>query len=237
MLHPFRRELYTVLCENPGTYLLELVDLLESRLGTLTWHLRVLETQGLIKSIKFAGKRLYYPRMLRTQEAEMAYSTLRSETAQKIFTYILNHPGCYQEQLAESLGVHHDTVRWHVSRMADAGLIRVERVGRTRRHYLAELGQALRDGSLNTITEAYVMFLMEKLEADCLNPVIVKKTPEQVSIRIDCPERGKDCFITIDLKEWHFEIIDETNTHSQDTPPCTNNENKNEHSESISDTS
>ncbi len=154
LLHPFRRELYTVLCENPGTYLLELVDLLESRLGTLTWHLRVLENEGLVKSIKFAGKRLYYPRMLRTQEAEMAYSTLRSETAQKIFVYILDHPGCYQEQMAEALGVHHDTIRWHVTRMNDAGLLRVERVGKTRRHYLAALGQALVDGSLNTISEA-----------------------------------------------------------------------------------
>lgn len=65
LLHPFRRDLYQVLCENPGTYLLELVSMLESPLGTLTWHLRILEREGLVKSIKFAGKRLYYPRMLR----------------------------------------------------------------------------------------------------------------------------------------------------------------------------
>ena len=54
LLHPFRRELYQVLCSNPGTYLLELVDILESPLGTLTWHLRILEREGLVKSLKFA---------------------------------------------------------------------------------------------------------------------------------------------------------------------------------------
>ena len=127
LLHPFRRELYQVLCSNPGTYLLELVDILESPLGTLTWHLRILEREGLVKSIKYAGKRLYYPKMLRTQEVEMAYLTMRSDTAQKVFAFVVNNSGCYQEQMAENLNVHHDTVRWHVSRMEEVGLIKVIR--------------------------------------------------------------------------------------------------------------
>ncbi|TFH00199.1 MAG: hypothetical protein E4H14_19935 [Candidatus Thorarchaeota archaeon] len=64
-------------------------------------------------------------------------------------------------------------------------------------------------GSLNMITEAYVLFLMEKLEDGCLNHEIVESTPEHVTIRIDCPERGKDCFITINLKDWEFRPIDD----------------------------
>ncbi|MFX1369589.1 MAG: winged helix-turn-helix transcriptional regulator [Promethearchaeota archaeon] len=209
LLHPFRRDLYQILCENPGTYLLELVEMLESPLGTLTWHLRILEREGLVKSIKFAGKRLYYPRMLRSQEAEMAYLTMRSDTAKQIFAYVVNNPGCYQEEMASSLGVHHDTVRWHVSRMEEVGLVRVEREGRKKKHYLDELGNALMAGSLNTISEAYVMFLMEKLEDGCLNPEIREATEDHVTIRIDCPERGKDCYITINLREWEFQIIDD----------------------------
>ncbi|NWF96591.1 MAG: helix-turn-helix domain-containing protein [Candidatus Thorarchaeota archaeon] len=215
LLHPFRRDLYTILCENPGTYLLELVDMLESPIGTLTWHLRILEREGLVKSIKFAGKRLYYPKMLRTREAEMAYSTLRTETAQRVFAFIVNNPGCYQEQLAEALSVHHDTIRWHVARMEQTGLIRVVREGRTKKHYLDELGTALVQGSLNSITEAYVMFLMEKLESGCLNPEIRERTPDHVTIRIDCPERGKDCFITINLTEWQFQFMEESETPSE----------------------
>jgi predicted transcriptional regulator len=209
LLHPFRRDLYQVLCENPGTYLLELVEMLESPLGTLTWHLRILEREGLVKSIKFAGKRLYYPKMLRSREAEMAYLTMRSETAQKIFAFIVNNPGCYQEQMAENLGVHHDTVRWHVTRMEEVGLCKVIKEGRKKKHYLDELGQALMEGSLNTISEAFVMFLLEKLEDGCLNPEIRESSEEQVTIRIDCPERGKDCFITIKLREWDFQFFDD----------------------------
>ncbi len=216
LLHPFRRDLYQVLCENPGTYLLELVDLLESPLGTLTWHLRILEREGLVRSIKFAGKRIYYPKMLRSKEAEMAYLTMRSETAQKIFSYIVNNPSCYQEEMAESLGVHHDTVRWHVTRMQGVGLVKVKRQGRKKRHYLDKLGKALLKGSLNTITEAYVIFLMEKLEDGCLNPEIREASTEQVLIRIDCPERGKDCFIRINLREWQFQFIDDDSDSNND---------------------
>lgn len=207
LLHPFRKELYQVLCENPGTYLLELVSLLESPLGTLTWHLRILEREGLVKSIKFAGKRLYYPKMLRSEEAEMAYLTMRSDTAKKIFSYVVNNPGCYQEQMAENLGVHHDTVRWHVSRMEKVGLVKVEKDGRKKKHNLAKLGEALLEGSLNFISEAYVLFLMEKLEDGCLNPAIVETSPEEILIRIDCPEKGKDCFLRVNLREWQFDLI------------------------------
>jgi len=215
LLHPFRRELYEVLCSNPGTYLLELVDILESPLGTLTWHLRILEREGLVKSIKFAGKRLYYPKMLRSEEAEMAYLTMRSDTAQKVFAFVVNNEGCYQEQMAENLGVHHDTVRWHVSRMEKVGLIKVVREGRKKRHYLADLGAALLKGSLNTITEAYILFLMEKLEDGCLNPQIKETTPDHVTIRIDCPERGKDCFITINLTDWEFQVVEDDEEESE----------------------
>lgn len=209
LLHPFRRDLYQVLCENPGTYLLELVELLESPLGTLTWHLRILEREGLVKSIKYAGKRLYYPKMLRSEEAELAYLTMRSDTAQRVFAHIVNNPGCYQEQMAEAIGVHHDTIRWHVTRMAEVGLIKVKREGRKKMHFLDTLGENLLKGSLNSITEAYVFFLMEKLEDACLAPEVRESTPDHITIRIDCPERGKDCFITINLTEWQFEFIEE----------------------------
>ncbi len=204
LLHPIRRELYQILCENPGTYLLELAELLEAPLGTLTWHLRILEREGLVKSIKFAGKRLFFPKMLRTQEAEMAYLTLRSKTARKIFQFVVNHPGCHQEQMAEVLHVHHDTIRWHVLRMERTGLIKIVREGRKKRHYLDHLGKALLEGSLNTISEAFVIFLMEKLEAGCLNPKIVERSKDRVTIAFDCPDVSTDCTITIDLKDWSF---------------------------------
>jgi predicted ArsR family transcriptional regulator len=120
--------------------------------------------------------------------------------------------------MAENLGVHHDTIRWHVSRMEEVGLCRVEKEGRKKKHFLDELGQALMAGSLNTISEAFVMFLLEKLEDGCLNPEIRESKEDHVTIRIDCPERGKDCFITINLREWDFQFFDDEEIAEADIP-------------------
>jgi DNA-binding transcriptional ArsR family regulator len=147
--------------------------------------------------------------MLRSKEAEMAYLTLRSDTAQRVFAFIVNNPGCYQEKMAEAIGVHHDTIRWHVTRMAEVGLIKVKRQGRKKIHFLDTLGENVLKGSLNTITETFVFFLMEKLEDACLAPEVRESTPDHITIRIDCPEKGKDCFITINLTEWQFEYVEE----------------------------
>ncbi|MEM2143446.1 MAG: helix-turn-helix domain-containing protein [Candidatus Thorarchaeota archaeon] len=217
LLHPLRRELYTVLCENPGSYLLDLVKILESPPGTITWHLRMLEKDGLVKSVKFAGKRLYFPKMLRSGEAEKAFSVLRSATSRRIFSYVINHLGCHQEQIAQALGMHHDTIQWHTSRMVQAGLIRTEQDGRKKKHYLDWLGEALIQGGVNTITEAYIRFLMDKLQDGCLNPEIVEKTPEKVTILIDCPDKRRRCHITIRLVEWDFQEIpqDEDNSSAE----------------------
>jgi hypothetical protein len=98
--------------------------------------------------------------------------------------------------------------------MEAIGLVKVVKQGRKKRHHLAQLGQALIAGSLNMITETFVLFLMEKLEDGCLNPEVREKTTDRITIRIDCPERGKDCFITINLKEWRFQTFEdeESNT-------------------------
>ena len=98
--------------------------------------------------------------------------------------------------------------------MEEVGLIKIVREGRKKRHYLDKLGELLLKGSLNTITEAYIMFLMEKLEDGCLNPEIRESTQEHITIRIDCPERGKDCFITINLTDWEFQFIDDEGNES-----------------------
>ena len=59
--------------------------------ATLLYHLGKLEEDGLIKSDKIDGKRIFFPRNLRTKELERAYMLLKNENALKIFHYILDH--------------------------------------------------------------------------------------------------------------------------------------------------
>ncbi|MEM2959186.1 MAG: winged helix-turn-helix transcriptional regulator [Candidatus Freyarchaeota archaeon] len=204
LFHPVRREIYRMICEKPGTYFLEIASELATPPGTLSWHLRTLQKAGLIGSFKYGGKLVYFPKVLRDKETEKAYFNLRSETAKKIFRYILDHPGCHQREIAKNLGVHHDTVRWHVGKMVETNLIDMKKEGRRVHYFLGEMGKKLLEGSLNVITDAFVLYLMDRLTERAQNPEIIGKSSDRVSVKLDCPDLQEDCTLVIQLKKWEF---------------------------------
>jgi DNA-binding transcriptional ArsR family regulator len=161
----------------------------------------MLEKDGLIKSDKFGGKRLFFPKMLRSESAERAFAILKNDTAAKVFDQIVNNAGCYQSEIAEILDIHHDTVRHHITRLAEADLIEIIRDGRTVKYFIGELGKELINGSLNVLSERYIRFLMDKLEEGCMVPEIVDKDLHSMSLRIECPN-SEDIYMKIELGPW-----------------------------------
>ncbi len=207
-MHPLRRSIYQLVCETPGSYFYEIVSALATPQGTLSWHLRMLEKDGLIKTTKFAGKRLFFPKMLRSESAEKAFAILKNGTAAKIFDLIVNNPGSYQSEIAEILGIHHDTVRHHIARLAEAQLIDIIRDGRTVKYFPGELGKELIDGSLNIFTERYIQFLVEKLEEGCMVPEILDRDSHTISLRIECPN-SEDIYLKLELGPWETRTNDD----------------------------
>ncbi len=205
LLHPVRRKIYSILAENPGSYFFNIAKFLELPQGTLNWHLKRLEEDNLIKSIKYAGKRIYYPAGLRSAEAERIFTVLRPPTASKIFTYVLNHPGSFQSQIAQGIipPVHHDTVRYHLTRLEDVGLIETKRSGRTVMIYPGQVAENLQNGSLTAISDSYVRFLLEKLREGCLHPEVVLKSKKQLVIRVECPN-GEDMILNFKMSDWQL---------------------------------
>ena len=91
LIHPLRRKIYSLLAENPGTYFFNLAKFLELPQGTLNWHLKRLEDAKLIKSIKYAGKRIFYPAELRTAEAERIFTALAKLPLMALFRALRNN--------------------------------------------------------------------------------------------------------------------------------------------------
>lgn len=205
LLHPLRRRIYSILAENPGSYFFDLAKYLELPQGTLNWHLKRLEDDHLIKSLKFAGKRIYYPAGLRSAEAERIFTVLRPKTAKKIFTYVLNNPGAFQSQIAKGIepSVHHDTVRYHLNRLEEVGLVKTQRSGRTVQIFPGDVAENLQDGSLTAISDSYVRFLLEKLREGCLHPEIVLQSRKQLVLRIECPD-GEDMILNLKMSDWEI---------------------------------
>jgi DNA-binding transcriptional ArsR family regulator len=212
LLHPLRRRIYSILAENPGSYFFDLAKYLELPQGTLNWHLKRLESDNLIKSLKFAGKRIYYPAGLRSAEAERIFTVLRPPTAKKIFTYVLNAPGAFQSQIAAGITppVHHDTVRYHLQRLEGVNLVTTKRSGRTVQVFPGEVAENLQNGSLNVISDSYVRFLLAKLREGCLHPEVVTKSKKQLVLRIECPD-GEDMILNLKMSDWDiFDLEEET---------------------------
>lgn len=210
LIHPLRRQIYSILAENPGTYFFNLAKVLELPQGTLNWHLKRLEDANLIKSIKHAGKRVFFPAELRTAEAEKIFTVLHPDTAKKIFIFIVNTPGAFQSQIAQGIDptVHHDTVRYHINRLEKVDLVRTEREGRKVRIYLGKMAEKIADGSLTAITDSYVHFLMDRLREECLHPEIEHKSKERLILRIECPD-GEDIMLSINMGNWDLLNIEE----------------------------
>lgn len=205
LVHPLRRKIYSILAENPGSYFFDLAKYLELPQGTLNWHLKRLEEDHLIKSLKFAGKRIYYPAGLRSAEAERIFTVLRPDTAKKIFNFILNNPGAFQSQIAQGIDppVHHDTVRYHLSRLEKVGLVKTQRSGRTVQIFPGEVAENLQDGSLTAISDSYVRFLLDKLREGCLHPEVVLQSKKQLVLRIECPD-GEDMILNLKMSDWEL---------------------------------
>ena len=203
LLHPLRREIYKIVSEFPGSYFFEIASALDLPHGTVSWHLKKLEKAGLVSTIKYGGRRIYFSKALRTPEIERAFVVLRSKATQQVFEYILNNPGCYQVQIAEKLKLHHDTVRHHVKRLKDVGLIDMVKEGRTVRYFIGEVGKKIIEGNTEIISRAYIEYLFSRLEEECFHPEIVELEMNKVTIRVSCPGK-EDAYLSIELKGWEF---------------------------------
>ncbi|MDH5403789.1 MAG: helix-turn-helix domain-containing protein, partial [Candidatus Heimdallarchaeota archaeon] len=156
LMHPVRREIYKIISETPGTYFFEIASALELPHGTVSWHVKKLETAGLVDTMRFAGRRVFFSKALRSTEVEKAFVVLRSEPTQLVFTYVLNNSNCYQAQIAEALGHHHDTVRHHIQRLKEAKLIESIKKGRNVHYTLGEIGRLILNSNTEIISKAYI---------------------------------------------------------------------------------
>lgn len=203
LLNPIRRRIYEMVCEFPGIHFFRLASMMTTSQGTLDWHLRRLEEEELLRSAKYGGKRIFYPRKLTNVECARAFAALRSNTAQQIFSQVTYKSGINQQKIADAVGVHHDTVRYHLTRFETIELVERYRDGREVRVFLGKLGEQFINGNFKKDTKHFVTFLMEKLKEGCLTPVDISKNEDQVRLQVNCPDDEK-FELTINFTGWSF---------------------------------
>lgn len=127
LAHPTRSRLLAYLTENPGASMTDAARHLGLHRNAIAHHLRILSSHDKI-TIRRQGRRsLVFPAGIEDPQKQDLMGVLRQATCRDVLAAVASDPSVSWRALAQALGVTPHTVRWHVKRLEDMGLMHVER--------------------------------------------------------------------------------------------------------------
>lgn len=123
--NPQRAMLYGFVRAQPGIHLKQLSDEFGMKTSSILWHIRKLESAQLVRSERANGFRVFYPVEggVEIKRVSRAIASLQNENARRIFESIRTTPGSDTNGLAKRLSIHPGTVRWHIKKLRDFGVL------------------------------------------------------------------------------------------------------------------
>jgi predicted transcriptional regulator len=124
--HFTRGQIFGYIQANPGAHYNAIIQYLGLQNGVGAYHLKVLEREGYIKSFRDGIYKRFYPKSMRIPEKRLHLSRIQRDILDKI----QKHPGITQKQIAKLLEESKQVINYNVKVLENAGLIRMERIGR-----------------------------------------------------------------------------------------------------------
>ncbi|MEN6343315.1 MAG: helix-turn-helix domain-containing protein [Methanospirillum sp.] len=150
-----RARIHAYIRDHPGVHLHGLADGLEVRMGTLRYHLRILERARAVAVRRDGTNVRYFEGGGQFTEAERrTLSHLYHETSRRILVELCGHSAATRQELAHALGVTPSTITWHLRRLAEDRIVAEERSGRSVRYRLADEAAACLGGRVELMAPA-----------------------------------------------------------------------------------
>jgi len=130
--HYLRGKIHGYIIANPGEHYNQIKDALCLNNGSLAYHLRVLEREGYVKSLREGVYKRFYP-----ASATMPVDRL-TPMERLIMREIKDRVGITQKEIAERIEESPQVVNYHIKNLESKGTIRLERYGRETLCYAAE---------------------------------------------------------------------------------------------------
>ena len=124
--HFTRGQIFGYIQANPGAHYNAIIQYLGLHNGVGAYHLKVLEREGYIKSLRDGIYKRFYPKNMRIPEKRLHLSRIQRD----ILSEIQKHPSITQKEISKLLDESKQVVNYNVKVLESAGLIRMERVGR-----------------------------------------------------------------------------------------------------------
>lgn len=154
--NPQRAMLYGFIRATPGAHLKQLSEEFKMKTSSILWHIRKLESADLVHSERANGFRVFYPSEggIEAKRLSRAITALHNQNAQSIQESINRQGGRTVKDIAERLNVHTGTVRWHLRKLRDFGLLEELVSDDASRFYPTPLGKKAIEAALGTPTAA-----------------------------------------------------------------------------------
>ncbi len=150
--HFTRGQIFGYIRANPGAHYNAIIQDLGLQNGVGAYHLKVLEREGFIKSMREGIYKRFYPSDMKIPEKRVHLSRVQKD----IMKEIQKHPGVTQKQISKLLDESKQVVNYNIKVLETANLIRVERVGR---------GTACFAGNVRYIPDEDIYELIEEKSA------------------------------------------------------------------------
>ena len=118
-----RRKIYQVIDKFPGIHFRELFRKLTMSMGSLEYHLRVLEQNDLVYLEKEGGFSRYFVKgKLGSEDKEIASMMQNDKLRTILFNLVLN-PGLSHKELTERLGWPKSTISFYLKKLINKGVV------------------------------------------------------------------------------------------------------------------
>jgi predicted transcriptional regulator len=121
--------------ENPGSHLRQIKRELGMSMGTIQYHLNLLDKQGKVTTERQNLHKYYFPIGLFEQNERDILKILNQETAREIIMIILEKKPT-QTDIADIIKISSASVNWHIKRLVDLGLVLEQKDGKFKRYTL-----------------------------------------------------------------------------------------------------
>jgi predicted transcriptional regulator len=118
-----RRKIFNLLSKNPGLNLSTIAEMLDVSIPLAVYHLRYLDKQGLIVSVKEAGYKRYYIKGQMDVKSKKTLSLLRQEIPLRIVLFLLKHPYSHHKEIIKNFDIAPSTLSYHLKKLTNNEII------------------------------------------------------------------------------------------------------------------
>jgi predicted transcriptional regulator len=119
--HKTRGEIIHYIAKNPGSHFREIKGALKLKNGTLSYHVKVLENNGYVKSRTDGMYKRFYPFGYRIPDVTL------SNTERRIIAIIGDNPGITQKAISDEMKITQPAVAYHIKKLKKKGIVESSR--------------------------------------------------------------------------------------------------------------